>query len=106
MLMCISKCVWGGLALDDDGFQVFAGYDERILARGVEPFEQVDDVALERGPLGRVERCEGLERRSVELTEHLDPVRARAIAKIELLTHAADVGGLCSEERDQMGLGS
>ena len=60
----------------------------------VESFQQVGDVPLQRGLIDGIERREGLERGSIELAEHLNPVRTRAIAKVELPARAADVGGL------------
>src|SRR5689334_5710787 len=80
--------------LDDDGLQIFARHDQRILARRVESLQQVRDVARQRGLFAGIERCEGFERGSVELAEHLQPMRARAIPKAEVFTHAANVGGL------------
>src|SRR5262249_30607506 len=74
--------------LDDHDLQILAGYDKRRLSGDVEPFQQTDDVLLQRGLLGRVQRSERLERRSIEIAENLDPVCARAIAKIEQLAHA------------------
>src|SRR5215831_6301539 len=92
--------------LDDDDLQILARNDQRRLSRNVEPFQQGDDLLLERYPLRRVQGCEGLDRRSIEIAEDLNPVCARAVAEIEELAHAADVGSLGAEQRHDMRLGS
>src|SRR5262245_31214809 len=99
-----SSLAWS-LPLDHD-LEILPGHDERCGAGGIEPLQQCRDVLLERLPLGGVERGERLVGRSVEITEYLYPVGARAVAEIECLAHRADRRGLGAEELGDMRFGT
>src|SRR4051812_11832771 len=108
---CPPRSGWRGqrvaaLSLHDHDLEILARHHERGLARDVHAIEEGGDVTFERCLPGGVQCSECLERRTIEVAKHLNPVRAGAVPKVEELSHASNVRGMGAEQRDHVRLGS
>src|SRR5215475_6102776 len=97
----------------DYDLQILAGHDHRGITRAVEPFDELQQVALERCLCAGFERRKSLEHWSVIRLEDLQPVRGRPVAENEVASHRFDRSGLtlkklsnpclCAPQRGRLG---
>src|SRR5689334_19403950 len=77
--MLFMRCAFS--AADEDRFQVFARNHHGVIARAVEAVDQGEQIVLQPLSLRSLQRREGLEGRSVQRPERVEPMRRRTIAK-------------------------
>src|SRR5258706_120797 len=97
--------MWASL-LGSHHFEIFAGHDERVGSSYVMAFKQRRNVVGQAGLASGIQRGVCLVCRSVEVAEHLDPVRSGSITEIEVPSHTANVDRLRAEQLDDPRLGA
>jgi hypothetical protein len=91
---------------DNHDFEILARNHQRRGSCRVASLKQCRDVFFQRLLTDVVECRERFVRRPIIITEYLQPVRGRAITEVEVLACRADVCRLCTEQVDDMRLGS
>src|SRR5262249_58128478 len=68
----------------DDNFEIFAGYDHRLIPRTVEPFDQCEQIVGQHCLRLVIEGAERLQEGTVVGLEYVDPVLRRSVAQHEV----------------------
>lgn len=89
----------------DHDFEVLARHHQRVWTADVQAFEKGGEVGGQAGLAVAVERRERFVHRPIKIAEHLDPVRGRPIAKVEVSPHAANVARFRAEQLGDARLG-